>query len=335
MLAYRPEGLTDAEWADVADLVHLGMATLAPRTREQVRRIGWALGVHARVHLRSGTSRTVPGWYGSPAVATSLAGGRIGRGKSAYTVPARFGSSYAGRLRTIGRALVPASPPPPKRFTAYPRQEPLTAAELEEVFDFCATHGMPALGRRLALLVWLICGTGAKRADLVGATGTAVQVTEHAVVFTTAGPTPRRIPVLGACEAPILDAALAAGDAPLLDLSADTDIGDLVIATGWRVADRFPLTAGRLRATWLAAVLAGGAPFAGVLAAAGLTGEKTFADLLARLPALDDAAYETALRCSDGPLPVAGQLTLPGLRHPALRVPLLDAPRTSTGRKSA
>jgi len=155
-----------------------------------------------------------------------------------------------------------------------------------------------------------------------------VERTPHAVVFTTVGPTPRRVPVLGSCEAAVLDAAIAAGDGQLLrGLRASSDVTDSVIhATGWDRGRRFPVTAGRLRQTWLAAVLSTDVPYPAVLRAAGISGERTVAALVARLPELDEAAYETALRCTTRPLPTPGQLLLPGERHAAPHVPLRVQP---------
>ena len=340
MAKYRCTGLSDEQWAAAGDLVRLGLATWQPVSKQVVWDLGYGLGIHARIQLLLGASRTVAGWYGPDAIETTLAGGRFGSGPDAFTPSARFATTFSGRLRTIGRTLVPATPPPPRKFAAYDPQSPLSTGELEEVFDFCDSHRSPRLGtrlgERLARMVWLITGTGAKNADLAWrcdtgvehVRGTAVARTEHAVVFTTGGETPRRIPVLASAEAAVLDAALAAGEGPLLDrLKRTTSITDEVVdATGWKRGERFPLTAGRLRQTWLAAVLTGGAPYPGVLRAAGISGERTLAFLIAGLPELDEAAYETALRCGTGPLPTRGQLLLPGLGHPAPHLPLRTQP---------
>ncbi|MGY1825802.1 MULTISPECIES: hypothetical protein [unclassified Blastococcus] len=338
---YRNRSLSDEQWALVADLVRLGMAVGWPAgARRGGGNIGWAMGLHARVHLLLGTNRTVAGWYGPDAVATTLAGGRVGHGADAFTVPPQFASAYNARLRTIGRVLVPSTPPPARKFTAGEPAAPLTAAELEEVLDFCAAHRSPRfggrVGERLARMVWLICGTGARNEDLVSVvdgkpvhvTGEAVTRTADAVAFTTAGPSPRRIPVLATCEGAVLDAAAAAGERPLLErLPRATQVTDRVIdSSGWAAEQRFTLNALRLRHTWLAAVLAGGVPYPALLRAAGIGGERILGSLSARLPALDDAAYEAALRCSTGPLPTAGQLLLPGLTHPAPRPPLQEQP---------
>ncbi|WP_177212706.1 hypothetical protein [Geodermatophilus ruber] len=338
---YRNRSFSDEQWVLVADLVRLGMAVGWPAgVRRGGGNIGWALGLHARVHLLLGTNRTVAGWYGPDAVATTLAGGHVGRGPDAFTLPPQFASAWNARLRTIGRVLVPSTPPPARKFTAGEPAAPLTAAELEEVLDFCAGHRSPRfggrVGERLARMVWLICGTGARNEDLVTVvdgkpvhvTGEAVTRTPAAAVFTTAGPSPRRIPVLAACEAAVLDAAAAAGERPLLErLPRSTRITDRAIdSSGWAAEQRFTLNALRLRHTWLAAVLAGGVPYPALLRAAGIGGERILASLTARLPALDDAAYEAALRCGTGPLPTAGQLLLPGLTHPAPRPPLREQP---------
>ncbi|MCW2536065.1 MAG: hypothetical protein JWQ26_1764 [Modestobacter sp.] len=334
--AYRGHLLSDAEWTQVADLVHLGLAASPTSGTRAMPGLAAALCTHARIHLLLGTSRTVAGWYGHDAIETSLTTRRVGRGPAAFTPPERFASSYQSRLRAIGRTLVPNTPPPPPNYGAYDPQAPLTTAELEEVFDFCDAHRShrfgARLGQRLATLVWLTCGTGVRNADLVEVRdgkvvhvlGTAVERTPHAVVFTTAGPASRRVPVLGSCEAPVLDAAIMAGDGQLLrGLRSSNDVTDSVVrATGWDRDRRFPVTAGRLRQTWLAAVLSADVPYPAVLRAAGISGERTLAALVARLPQLDEAAYETALRCTSGPLPTVGQLLLPGERLAAPRVPL-------------
>ncbi|MET0763481.1 MAG: hypothetical protein ABWY29_01350 [Blastococcus sp.] len=39
--------------------------------------------------------------------------------------------------------------------------------------------------------------------------------------------------------------------------------------------------------------------------AAGIAGERNWASVVARVPQLDEAAYETTLRCAGGPLPTA------------------------------
>ena len=331
VLAYRSTGLSDEQWAQATDLIRLGLATYRPKTQQAVWNLGYGLVVHARIQLLLGASRTVVGWYGPDAIETTLRGDTFGSGPDAVTPTERFRSTFNGRLRTIGRTLVPSTPPPTKKFRAYDPQAPLTTAELEEVFDFCDSHHGYRHGRvgaRLARLVWLGIGTGAKNVDLVGATGTQhVERTAHAVVFTTAGEQPRRVPVLASCEAAVLEAAADAGDRPLLDRLKLTNITDEVVrAAGWDRGQRFALTAGRLRQTWLAAVLAAGVPYPAVLRAAGIAGERTWASVVARLPQLDEAAYETELCAGVGPLPAAGQLLLPGTSHPVPRIPLVQQP---------
>lgn len=127
---YRNRAFSDDQWAEVGDLVRLGIALSRPEDYRATSNLGWALGLHARVQLAAGTSRSITGWYGHDAIGTSLAGGRFGRGADAFTLPAHFGSSFNGRLRTIGRILVPATPPPPRKYSARQPSAPLTVAEL-------------------------------------------------------------------------------------------------------------------------------------------------------------------------------------------------------------
>ncbi|SCX38879.1 hypothetical protein SAMN03159343_0528 [Klenkia marina] len=335
---YRSAALDAEQWTQAADLFRLGMAVLSPTTTRAAYGISMALNTHSRARLAVGASRTISGWYGPDAIETTLAGGPIGTGAAAVTPPPSYASTFASRLRAIGRILVAETPAAPMKFTAHDPQAPLSGSELAQVLDFCDSHRSPRLGTRLgarlARLVWLGLGTGVRNSDLVQRAdgglmhlrGTDVTTTAQAVVVTTLGPDARRIPVLAAAEHAVAAAALEAGDGQFLDrLKRTTNVTDEVVqATGWDRDARFPITAGRLRQTWLAAVLAGGAPYPGIVRAAGITGERTLASLADRLTPLADDAYETALRCGTGPVPTAGQLALPGLTHPAPRLPFRD-----------
>jgi hypothetical protein len=78
LLSYRPDKASDALWADVADLMRLGIAAHRPRTAKEVTQVGWALHVHSQLHHGRGTSRTVTGWYGADTVEATVDSGGVG-----------------------------------------------------------------------------------------------------------------------------------------------------------------------------------------------------------------------------------------------------------------
>ena len=318
--AYQPLRITDpVEWAAVADLTRLGLAVHEPHTEASLQQIGWALGVHARVHLDAGTSRTITGWFGIDAIETTLA---------STITDARSLAAHAHRLRRICDRLVGDRPAALKQFGGYAPGAPYRTIELEMLLDHAEQLRHQQTARRLRTLIWLGCGVGPVDREIPALTGLSVRLGEHSLLVDLPGDgkhiAARAVPVYGACEQPLAQLAGQAGSQSLwAGISVTSGVASRVV----KAADLPPtlpaLTLGRLRATWLALIIGANAPLRCVLAAASVQGERNYHHLHQALSPLEQAVHETSLRASACPLPDLNQPSLlPDLTHPAPRVPL-------------
>ena len=313
----RPRSLRDDDqWAQVRDLVLLGVAAAQPATALSAQQLAWALGKHALFHLVAGTSRTVSGWYSPDAIETTL---------SSTALSARASAAFAARFRRISATLLPAPRPGPRTFEAFDPAGPYTTGELDRLLDHVDGDAHRRIRTRVLLLIWLGLGAGPWPFETPGLTGSDVSYGTSTLMVRLPGGgknvPARSVPVLGAGELPL--AALV------------TEVGDSTLWPGLKLNRRLPrnivhaanlpetlpsLSVFRLRATWLAMLLGAGASLTAVLPVAGVQGELSFGHLAAQvLPPTEDERQQL-LRAANGPLPTFGQLLLPGHRYPTPHV---------------
>jgi hypothetical protein len=175
-----------------------------------------------------------------------------------------------------------------------------------------------------------VLGTGATVAEVKLMGPSAFHLTDLALVCDIPGPQARTVPVRHECEEPLLAmlAHLRESD-PAGSLLTGLEIGSTRIGRLFDhhalEVDGVTLRPSRLRTTWVALVTASGVPLPALLRAAGIRGDKTFTHVASAIdPDHDPALAITALRGSTGPLPMPGQLLLPGRHYPAPRVPLRE-----------
>lgn len=317
---YRPERICDeAEWAAVADLTRLGVAVHQPPSVASLHQVGWALGIHARVHLDAGTNRTITGWFATAAIETTL---------SCTLVDSRSLATHAERLRVISDRLVGDRPAKLKAFGRYAAAAPYSTAELEALLDHVEQMRYAPAARRLRTLIWLGCGVGPVDREITGLTGRSVRTSQHSLVVDLPGDgkhiAARAVPVFGSCEQPLAQLATEAGDASLWDgIGVSSGIASRIVHGAQLPATLPALTLGRLRATWLALVIGANVPLRCLLVAASIQGDRSYSHLHQALTPLEHGVYETSLRAGTGPLPDLRQpVLLPDLTHPAPTVPL-------------
>ena len=316
----RPTRFSDGEWALVADLFRLGVAVYQPPTLAVARRLGWIVGVHTRVQLDAGTSRTVTGWYHPDVIEATLAAQIPG-------VERRSLATAAGRLRSVAARLVPPAVPAALGYGHYAPNAPYSTAELTRLLDFADDHPQPTVRRRLSQLLWLGLGAGPYDSELPALTGASLRWGTHALLLDLPGvpgkAPARTVPVFHAAEAPLAALAADAGSGSLWPgMNRREGLASALVESAKLPAGMPRLTSTRLRATRLALIVAADAPLRAVLSASGVKGDRTFGQLTAFLSPMDAACYQQALRGADGPLPTADpQLLLPGRRHPAPDVP--------------
>jgi hypothetical protein len=320
--AYRPRGWTDARWAELGPLVRVALLALAPASDASATKYGGFLARHVAACAARGTDLSVPGVWAHAQVEHTLSAPRDGWSQRSMAV-------LDAPLRRVSRGLVPAGQPtPPPRRSAHPPAPPYRTAELVAVVDHVTTLAQPLWRARAGLLVALTAGAGLTDADLRVLTHGAVRVTGHAVVVDVpTGPRARTVPVHHGFE----ELALAAhtGLTGLTDhedddrlLPAKDPAAKLLAALAWPDDAARP-TARRLRATWTALVLASGAGLPAFLRAAHLTGRDSWNAAVDLLTPLSDAAYQTQLRGTTGPVAATGR-ALDGRPWPAPVVPLRD-----------
>jgi integrase len=322
LLDYRPLKADAPYWAQVRDLVQLGMAAHRPTTDAQVKQVGWALHIHAGWHHGLGTSRTVTGWYGTDAVESTLSTDRLA------TAGQRSLAGWARRLRAISARLVPTPATTAAAHRYYPPHAPYSTKELAGFLDWADAQPLRLTGERVALLVFLIVGTGMTDAELCRFHGSDLVAADRVALAHIRGHNDRVVPVHHSCEAALLTHAAVIGDQPFFPgLDRTSGLGSRIVElarNGRRAhADLPPLTVNRLRATHRALLVASGAPLPAVLRATGLAGDRSLGHLLDQVQPLDENTYRASVRGATHLLPLPGQLLLPGTRHPAPTVPLL------------
>jgi hypothetical protein len=211
----------------------------------------------------------------------------------------RSRGTYRAMLRRLGPLLTRKAPWEPRAQTVNRRHvaAPYSADELELLWRDAQHQATPARLRAGWALIALGAGAG-----LDGRWSTRVSaddvVRRDGVVLVRVGePSARMVPVVARWEGMVVDLAGSAGDEFLVggQSVAKNRAGNL--AHMFKVGHGHPpLSAPRLRSTWLVHHLTVGTRLPELARAAGLDGITVLSDLLATVPGLDEAEAASMLR---------------------------------------
>jgi integrase len=195
-------------------------------------------------------------------------------------------------LRFLTRAVVPHLDPADLPLPRERAKPPYSPAAISGFLALADAQPTSARRMRAAGLVCLGAGAGLIRSDLRAVRGTDVIARSSGVIVTVrGGRAPRAVPVLARYHGRLLESAAFAGG-QLITGGADPgrhNISNPLTRSLAGGAGLPPLDTSRLRATWLAECgqLLGLATF---LHAAGITCSQRLGDIIATLPAGDEAA---------------------------------------------
>lgn len=315
---YRPR-FPKASWPAAAPLVALGILAAAPRSREKANATGRWCTIHVSACLDRGASRTATGVWGYDAVETTLA---------TVDLSERTRASLATTLRRASAVLAPRPlAPSPQRHPRASNLPPYTSDELADLLDAATTIASPRWRARVCLLIALHAGAGLRAGELELVDPTCVSVDERGVLVRVPGARARLVPVRAELE------QLAAATHQVWTSVAPTGALLPVRDPSSSCFERAPwppgltrVSSARLRATWTAWALAGGASLQAFLTAADITSTDSWYAPVRLLPDLDQADYLRQVRGSSLPFTPAGR-ALDGQPWPSPEVPLReDAP---------
>ena len=208
-------------------------------------------------------------------------------------------ATYRAILRRVGPLLTARAPWEPRPASVARRQvaPPYSPSEVEQLRT--DAFGQPTQARQRAARALLALGLGA---GLDGRWVTRVEArdVEHrgdVVVVGVGEPSTRAVPVLGMWEDEILDLAASAGDEFLVGgrstsrNRASSLTASLVVPPGHP-----PLSASRLRSTWLLWHLRAGTRLPELARAAGLKGVTVLSDLLSLVVPMPEGDADLMLR---------------------------------------
>ncbi|HEU4675331.1 MAG TPA: hypothetical protein VFS29_05055, partial [Motilibacteraceae bacterium] len=305
VLAYRPRGVSDAEWAPLAELGRRLMAGYAPASAANAGHVG----SHVATFLR-----WVARWPGRADATVPLRAeellvpGLVDAYLATLTAPDASKATVRSVLRRAVRSLSAA---PASATVAYqPVAAPYGRAECARLVRLARNQPTVDGRRALSLLVGLGLGAGLDGRDLRHVTRdgfTDVEIGEPVPALAVAvGGTerPRTVVVARAYE-PLVRESLALHDkakrgrtAPVLGRKAtrrNVTTPTVASAVTAQAGVTVEIEVNRLRATWLVACMSANVPLAALLAAAGLRSARTLTDLLAHCPAPDPAQVAVAL----------------------------------------
>jgi integrase len=193
-------------------------------------------------------------------------------------------------LRALARAVQPHPVPAPVPLPREHSKTPYTQMEISAYLALAAAQPSAARANRASALICLGAGAGLVGADLRAVRGADVASRSGGVVVAVAGRRPRVVPVLARFHGPLLACATFAGDDLLISggSPARRNVAGPLVASLAGGGGLARLEVWRLRATWLAEV----ARFSGLRAfmdAAGVECSQRLGDIVAGLPALDEA----------------------------------------------
>lgn len=298
---YEPKGLPLAAWSQVASFVRAAVTDFGPASpwaalqhlTTVTRFCVWAVGEYLPLEREALFTPDVVERY------TVIGMPRL-RESSRRT--------HRSRLAGVGRAVTRRAPWPPPA-TALPRNRLAAPYSPAEVGGFLEAAGQQATASRTRAAFGLLAGglgAGLMPGEHLAITGRSVTVDGEATVLTVAGARPRDIPVLTAYAPLMRTLAARYPDQPLVGPTSETSKNRLNKLVGRiEIPHRLPpLTAPRLRTTWLVTLLAAGVPLPELLASAGLASTGNLIDLVPHLPRLPEAearqVIASALRTPPG-----------------------------------
>lgn len=282
---YEPRGLPLAAWSQVASFVRTAVTEFGPASpwaavqhlTTVARFCVWALGEYLPLEREALFTPDVVERYtviGMPGLKETSR------------------RTHRSRLAGVGRAVTRRAPWPPPT-TALPRNRLASPYAPAEVGGFLEVAGQQATASRTRAAFGLLAGglgAGLMPGEHLAITGRSVTVEDGTTVLSVAGTKPREIPVLAAYAPLMRTLAARYPDQPLVGPTSETSKNRLNKLVGRiEIPGRLPpLTAPRLRTTWLVTLLAARVPLPELLAAAGLASTGTLIDLVPHLPCLPE-----------------------------------------------
>ncbi|MCZ4118687.1 hypothetical protein [Streptomyces sp. H39-S7] len=215
--------------------------------------------------------------------------------------------THRSRLSAVGRAVTQRAPWPPVP-KALPRSHLALPYTCDEVAGFLEIAAKQSTHNRTRIAYGLLAGglgAGLTPGEHLVITGRCVHQDGEGTTVHLPGAKARPVPVLDAYACLMRSLAARFPDEPLVGRSGRTDQSRLsrlvayVEVPGWLP----PLSAARLRTTWMVTLLAARVPLPAFLAAAGLASTGNLIELVPHLPQLSaaDAQQVIAHALSDPP----------------------------------
>lgn len=217
----------------------------------------------------------------------------------------RSRATELARLRQIARIVAVHQPWPPDPPEA-PRSRlsaPYADADVERFWRCASLQATPLRRRAMSAALALTLGAGLRGPELWDVTGTDITYEHDLTVVTVAGPPVRRVPVRRNYAELLSTLAATAGDNRVLGSRRAGRDRTSVLLSSFEVAPPGPpLSATRLRSTWIHDVLTGPVIVADVLAVAGISSARALSDILSH-DGLESAASESSMKLLAGHAP--------------------------------
>jgi|SRR5579875_417813 len=197
-------------------------------------------------------------------------------------------------LRHVAARVAPG--PVPSRLPRERAKEPYSGAQIAAYLRLADTQPTVSRRMRAAGLICLGAGAGLTGADLRGVRGSDVVLRSGGLVVEVTGTRARAVPVRAAYHDRLVGVAAFFGEGLMVGGAdpARRNVTSALIASLAGGVDLPRLDVGRLRSTWLAAV-AEGIGLRAFMDAAGISCSQRLGDVVAALPAGDEAAAVTLL----------------------------------------
>lgn len=193
----------------------------------------------------------------------------------------------ARRLKNLASEINPGATAPPRLIVSghQPVNPPYTAREEAAILRIASTQRRPQLRRRAKLAIALARGAGASPNDLRNAHGRDIDDRGDEGVFVTfgTGPAQRTIPVRRRYEGLVREGMTGVKPNAAVLGNAKNAINRLLQSMESLSADTSTFDLRRLRTGWIAEMMGEPIPLSTLLAAAGLRGPRTIADVYAYL----------------------------------------------------
>ncbi len=281
--AYHPQTMPLGEWSEIRPFVILTVAMTQPPTVDAARKQLTVISRYVADQLHAGMPLTVEALFTAARVEQYLA-----RPPRRQDVGRRTRGDYASRLRSLGRSLHPAGnwPPASTRGSSSSLLPPYSDDEYASIM--VALDRLPDGPKRRAVITasHVFLGAGPTPGEAATLTPTDVYADNLGRVWVRivdgAG-NARVVPVAG-CHGPSLHEIASGIDGRLIGIGRGKNgLATLLRETGLG-RDIPPLSARRMRSTWMVHRARAGASWAAIRDAAGLTTLGFVRDLLAFLP---------------------------------------------------